>query len=178
MARLDWNGEALDRLLDSAHASIVEQVVVLLRATGWVVATEVSFNVAGERGSIDVLAWHPIARSLLVVEVKSVVPDLQMTLSTLDRKARLGPRLAAERGWEADTASRLLVLPDDRTARRRIEQHSATFDVALPERGWAVRRWLRSARPGRPVAGLLFLSGESEAVARHRVRRRRPEDGA
>ena len=69
VCRLSWNGEYLDRLLDADHAAIVEQVVRFLAATGWLVATEVSFNVWGERGSIDVLAFHPASRILLVVEV-------------------------------------------------------------------------------------------------------------
>ena len=43
---------------------------------GWDVATEVSFNVRGERGSIDILAFHQATGSLLVIEIKSVVPDL------------------------------------------------------------------------------------------------------
>lgn len=96
VCRLSWNGEGLDRLLDTAHAAIVEQVVRLLGGAGWLVATEVSFNHFGERGSIDVLAFHPASRLLLVVEVKSVVPDVQATLVTLDRKERLAPQIARE----------------------------------------------------------------------------------
>ena len=33
-------------------------MVQRLRPDGWEVATEVSFNVYGERGSIDILAFH------------------------------------------------------------------------------------------------------------------------
>ena len=40
-------------------------------------ATEVSFSVYGERGSIDILAFHASTGSLLVIEIKSVVPDMQ-----------------------------------------------------------------------------------------------------
>ena len=39
-----WRGGQLDRLLDAGHAAIVEQMVTLLRAYGWDIATEVSFN--------------------------------------------------------------------------------------------------------------------------------------
>ena len=52
--RLLWNGEALDRLLDESHAALVETVVRWLTSLGWEVATEVSFSIRGERGSIDV----------------------------------------------------------------------------------------------------------------------------
>jgi hypothetical protein len=31
----------------------------MLRSDGWDVAVEVTFWIRGERGSIDVLGWHP-----------------------------------------------------------------------------------------------------------------------
>ena len=63
----------------------------VLTSFGWQVAVEVSFARSGERGSIDVLAWHPVRRRVLVIEVKSVAADLQATLVGVDRKGRLGP---------------------------------------------------------------------------------------
>jgi len=54
--RLNWNGEGLDRLLDAAHADLVEKVVAALETSGWQTAVEISFNVRGERGSVDVFA--------------------------------------------------------------------------------------------------------------------------
>src|SRR3954471_6930613 len=56
--RLDWPGEDFDRLLDADHAAVVDAVVRLLTAAGWETAAEASFNVYGERGSVDVLAFH------------------------------------------------------------------------------------------------------------------------
>lgn len=164
--RILWHGEGFDRLLDAAHADLTESTLHLLRDSGWEVATEVSFNVRGERGTIDILAVHHPTKSLLVIEIKSVVPDLQAMLGTLDRKVRLAVGIARERGWRIDTVSRLLVFPDDRTARRRVDQHAATFEAVLPSRTAAVRRWLRS--PTGSMAGLLFLIDGHEAVTRHR----------
>ena len=54
-----WNGEALDRLLDAAHAASSTASSPILVANGWEVVPEATFNRFGERGSIDVLAWHP-----------------------------------------------------------------------------------------------------------------------
>jgi transcriptional regulator with XRE-family HTH domain len=48
VARLSWKGEALDRLLDAAHASIVEQVIQLLQGYGWLTSPEVSFSEYGD----------------------------------------------------------------------------------------------------------------------------------
>lgn len=169
--RILWQGEALDRLLDSSHADLIEQMLGLLSASDWLVATEVSFNIRGERGSIDILAFHPA--TLLVIEIKSVVPDMQAMLGGIDRKGRLARELARERGWHATSVNRLLVLPDDRTARRRVDHHAATFRTALPARTAEVRRWVR--RPEGTMHGVLFLPDARHASARHRVLSRRPD---
>lgn len=168
--RLSWNGEALDRLLDADHAALVEVMVERLRATGWECLVEVSFDVNGQRGAVDVLALHRTTAIALVVEVKSVVPDLQAMLMTLDRKARLGRAIAAEQGWPVRGVGRLLVVGESRTSRRRVDAHAATFEVALPARAVAVRQWLREPTLTRPLAGLLFLSSGRPVAARHRVR--------
>jgi transcriptional regulator with XRE-family HTH domain len=166
--RLSWNGEALDRLLDADHALLVEEIAGRLRRLGWHVAVEASFNVFGERGSIDLLGYHEPTRIALVVEVKSVVPDLQAAIMSLDRKARLALRIATDRGWPATSAGRLLVLPGDRTARRRVDQHAETFQAAFPARFSQVNSWLADPRR-EAFAGLLFVSGARQASARHRV---------
>lgn len=178
--RLRWNGEQLDRLLDEAHARLVESVVVMLRAAGWDVAVEVSFSVWGERGSFDILAHHRAAGIVLAVEIKSVVPDSQATILGLDRKARLAPQLAAERGWECQAVARMLIIGSSPTSRRRVAQLGATYDAVFPMRGRALRRWLRN--PEGAVSGLLFVAyarggSTSRAVAgRQRVRRRAGPD--
>ena len=168
--RVLWRGEELDRLLDHDHALIVERMLALLALDGWSAMPEATFHVRGERGSIDILAWHEATGTLLVIEVKSVVPDVQATVGGLDRKTRIAPALARERGWAVRTIGRLLVLPDDRTARRRIEAFAATFERALPARTAEIKRWL--ARPSGPLAGVLFLSDLPVARARQRVRPR------
>ena len=119
---VSWQGEGLDRLLDADHATLVEAVATELRSLGWEVAVEVSFNIRGERGSIDLLAYHPSTETVLVVEVKSVVPDLQATLVVLDRKGRPAPEIARHRGWRARATGRVLVLADGRTTRRRVAE--------------------------------------------------------
>jgi transcriptional regulator with XRE-family HTH domain len=169
--RVLWHGEGLDRLLDAAHADLTDAVLRILVDCDWDVATEVSFNVRGDRGVIDILAFHRASGSLLVIEIKSVVPDLGAMLGTLDRKARLASGIARERGWRVTSVSRLLVLPDDRTARRRVAQHASIFAAALPARTAAVRRWLKV--PMGSLDGVLFLSDVHQVSTRHRVGVRR-----
>ncbi len=162
------HGEDLDRLLDADHAEIVERVGALLRGHGWEVVPEATFNIWGERGSIDILAFHPPTGSLLIIEVKSAIPDVQATLAGIDRKARLATKVAGERGWRVRSVSRWLVVPDTTTTRRRIELHASTFASALPSRTVALRRW--AAAPLGPVAGILFVPATTHSGHRHRIR--------
>jgi len=168
-----FHGEGLDRLLDEEHASLVDAVVTLLRSAGWDVAVEVSFSRYGERGSIDVLAWHPIRLALAVFEVKSVTPDMQAMLLGLDRKVRLAPVIAADRGWEPVAIARILVLGDTSTNRGRLARHAATIGAALPAGPREVRAWLADPRPG-GIAGVLFIRDVRRVGivrgGRHRVR--------
>ena len=60
----------------------------LLGFPEWIARPEVSFSIYGERGVIDLLAWHAATRSLLVVELKTELIDLQDLVSVLDRKRR------------------------------------------------------------------------------------------
>lgn len=154
--RIMFHGEGLDRLRDRRHAGLVEAMVMRLEAAGWTVATEVSFNNFGERGSIDILAFDAASRTLLIVEVKTVVPDVGGLLFSLDRKVRIAPDIARERGWRVERVARLLVLPEASTARRRVTDHEATFANAFPARNVEVNAWLLS--PEGPLSGLLFLS--------------------
>jgi transcriptional regulator with XRE-family HTH domain len=174
--RLRWRGEGLDRLLDEAHAATVAALVGLLERLGWQVALEVTFSIWGERGSIDVLAWHEPTGTLLVVEVKSVVADIQSLLHGLDRKARLAREIGAARGWRARSVGRLVVVAESPTSRGRARRHAAILAAALPTRGREVRAWLRA--PTGSMSGLIFLSNASHSGSatpiwrRQRVRSR------
>jgi transcriptional regulator with XRE-family HTH domain len=188
VVRLVWRGADADRLLDAAHASLVEAVVSRLAAHGWVAAPETTFSVYGERGSIDVLARHSSRRGPLVVEVKTAIGDVQELIATHDRKARLAPKLGSA-GWPDPTwrhgpparADRLLLVAGTRTARRRVAEHAATFLAAYPERDAVVRRWLAAPPTDlRPFAGLLFVTPTRGAgsMARRRVRQRSSSVGS
>lgn len=151
-----WRGGALDRLLDERHAFLVGLTMERLKADGWHVGVEVSYSRYGERGSIDVLAWHEATRGLLVVEVKSELSAIESTLRKLDEKVRLGPAIARERfGWHTSQVSRLLVLPDRMADRDRVARAAAVLVTALPSRTRSVRAWLRD--PGGRLDGIALL---------------------
>jgi len=170
--RLDprWHGGDGDRLIDREHASVAEVVVSELRAVGWEVLLEYTFNHYGERGSVDVIGWHAPSKTLLIVEVKSRLTDLQDLLASLGRKGRIVPDLLErERGWKAASVGRMVVMPGWTANRAVVERHRAIFDVSFPGRAVDVHRWLRNPR-GPALAAVWFVSS-SRVVTRTRVRR-------
>ena len=163
-----WQGGDLDRLMDAGHAALSERVAARLDALpGWVFFPETSFAIHGERGSIDILAWHPSTRSLVVIEVKTEIADLQEMLGTVDRKRRLARRIAADRGWHALTVSTSLVVAEGSTNRRRLANHRALLRGAFPADGHALRSWLND--PHGSIAAMSFWSDDAVGSVRQRL---------
>jgi transcriptional regulator with XRE-family HTH domain len=179
-ARLDiklWTraGE-VERLASAAHAAIVESLLAALVGSAWVVRPEVSFNFDGERGLIDVVAWHPATRSMLLIEVKTEVVDVGEVVGTFDRKRRLVARVARLLGYEPVRSSAALVVADTKTNHRRVQAHRATFTATLPDGGLRFRSFIK--RPTAPIAAVAFWPYRRPGSARpmpgavRRVRRR------
>jgi transcriptional regulator with XRE-family HTH domain len=166
-----WRGGDLDRLIDEGHAGLIGVVTELLTSLEWQVLPEVTFSEWGERGSVDILAWHAATRTLLVVEVKTEITSAEETLRTHDVKVRLAPTLGAARfGARPVAVARLLVVGESSTNRRRIERLAPVLTAAYPARGIEVRQWLR--QPAGRMAGLLVVSPPStgRAIGPRRVR--------
>jgi transcriptional regulator with XRE-family HTH domain len=159
-----WRGGELDRLLSSAHAAFAESVVALLAADGWLARPEVSFSSYGERGVVDLLAWHAATRTLLVIELKTEIVDVGELLGTFDRKRRLAPRIAADFEWRPAITGAAVLVVDTRTNRRRVAGHEQTFRAALADDTRAFRRWL--AHPAGTLAALAFLTDPRHASLR------------
>jgi transcriptional regulator with XRE-family HTH domain len=172
---LRWRGPKLARLLDRRHARLQNAVVARLSAGGWQILPEETFNEYGDRGSVDILAWLPAHRALLIVEIKTEIVDLQDMLHSLNVKRRVVPRLASGAvGGRPESVGAVVVLPDHSTQRRAVADHAALFTAALPARTREVSQWL--ARPDGALRGIWFfpsisgVSGMEELSTRRRVR--------
>lgn len=171
-----WRGGELDRLINAGHSALHESVARSFASLpDWDVTPEVSFAIYGERGVIDLVAWHARSRSLIIIELKTDLVDVQEAIGTLDRKRRLATRICQERGWpEPATVSSWLILADSSANRRRLARHASVLRLALPTDGRTMRAWLRN--PGSAVAALSFLAystprgAMSGPPARQRVR--------
>lgn len=150
-----WSaGGEVARLLDEAHAALGEAVTRWLVSAGWEVRPELSFSRWGERGVIDLLAWHAASGLVLVIELKTAVVDLQQLLGSLDRKVRLAPELVKVFGWQPSSVGAAVIVSDGRTNRRRVQGHAALVRAALPDDGRRLRPWVQ--HPHGPIRALAF----------------------
>jgi transcriptional regulator with XRE-family HTH domain len=158
-----WRGPEFARLRDAGHAPLQNLTKVGLERLGWLVIAEASFNHFGERGRIDLLAFHPSTGSLLVIEIKTTIADIQELLGALDVKVRMARHVAVEQRWRPIAVVPCLVVAESATARRRIAAHAALFSrFAL--RGRPANAWIR--RPAERVSGVLVFRFQSDAHPR------------
>ena len=165
-ARLDtlvrWDGADLPRLLGARHAAMHEAVGSMFAALGgWQIEPEVSFSIYGERGIIDILAWHPGRRMLLVVELKTEVVEIGLLLGKMDQRRRLAGKVARRHGWDPVAVSTWVIIADGRTNRRALAAHRVVLRRKFPIDGRTIRRRLRD--PRERVDSLSFLPYRKDA---------------
>jgi hypothetical protein len=172
-----WRGGELDRLLNAGHSALHESVArAFVRWSGWTCEPEVSFSFFGERGVIDVLAWHAASRCLLVIELKTLIVDVQALVGDVDRKRRLAWKIAQERGWDVASVSSWVIVTRTKTNQRRIADHRTMLRTALPQNGHAMRSWLHT--PSGSVRGLSMWTDVSRGNAGPTSRTHRQQIGA
>lgn len=182
-ADVRWQGADLDRLLSQGHAAMHELLGrFLLGLPDWEAVPEVSFSIYGERGVIDILAWHAASRSLLIIELKTALGDPQALVGVMDRRVRLGKAIAAERGWQPLTVSAWVVFAESRTNRRHVKIHETLLRARFGADGHAIRAWLRA--PSEAISALSFWTevGDGDptraSATPRRVRPTKAERGA
>ncbi len=134
------------------HEAVAQTFATL---TGWLAEPEVSFSIYGERGIIDILAWHLQTRSLLVIELKTELVDVNELMGSLDRKRRLAMEVARQRRWRPAAISSWVVLADSRTNHRALSSHETVLRTKFPDDGRRLRGWLRD--PDEALHALSFL---------------------
>jgi transcriptional regulator with XRE-family HTH domain len=171
-----WRGGDLDRMLNARHANLAERAIAWLTSLGpWVVRPEVTFAFDRERGIVDLLAWWPDRRALIVIELKTDIVDVGELIGTFRRKLRLARRIASEQGWQPDVIGACLLIDEGRTNRRRVADHALTLRAFLPDDGRRLRVWLRD--PQGTLGAIAFLPDPQSTNLRRNVatvRRVRP----
>ena len=151
-----WQGADLDRMLNRGHARMHEAMATWLAAvSGWLALPEISFAYDRDRGVIDVVAWHAETRSLLLVELKTRLVDINNLMATMDIRRRVAPLIARDRGWNPVSIGLWVVVAPGRTNGRALAEHANVLRSKFPADGRAIRRWL--ARPSGDIAALSFM---------------------
>lgn len=160
-ARLDvvprWHAGDLDRLLNARHAALHELIAARFSTMpDWETVPEMSFSIYGERGVIDLLAWHAASRTLLVVELKTEIVDVNDVMGRADQRRRLAPRIVAGRGWRPAAVAVWIAVADSRTNRRRLAAHRTVLRTAFPADGRSIDGWL--GNPSGALAAFSFVT--------------------
>ena len=147
-----WRGGDGARIVNERHSRMHELVGARLTAMpGWEFATEVTFSEYGERGAIDILAWHAATRTLLVIELKTELPDPAGLVAQVDRYRRLAPKVGRDRGWDASSVAAWVLVAESDFNRRQVARHARDAAQRLP-----ARRSLPARLAGRPIRSRRF----------------------
>ena len=166
-------GADLDRMVNARHSAVHEAIVRALarRFPAWQIASEVSFNVWGERGVIDILLWHPGRRALLIIELKTELVDPGELLATMDIRYRLAREIVKGRGWRPATVSTWVIVARSRTNERRLASFRTMLRTTFQVDGRRMLGWLRDPVGAVADISLWTVTGAASATPVQRVRR-------
>jgi transcriptional regulator with XRE-family HTH domain len=125
--RLIGRAGELVRLADEEHAAIVDALAAWFRAAGSLVEAEASFSEWGERGRIDLLAVDPRTGTLVIVEAKTQLLDLQDLFGSMNVKERLAATIAKRRGWTVRRRVSVLAVASTAANRQVVRRHPSLF---------------------------------------------------
>jgi transcriptional regulator with XRE-family HTH domain len=145
---------------DLVHARCSAYVDRRFERAGWRTAREVETIAGRSHGWIDLLAFEPSTRTLVIVEVKTRLDDVgevERQLGWYERDAR---RVAARVGWYPRvTTSWLLLLASDEVE-RQIAIHSVLLRRVFPDRARTMASGLDAAA-GLGARGLALIDPTS-----------------
>lgn len=152
---------------DRAHARCVAYVARRPERTGWRVATEAS--VGGRRwlGFVDILAFHPVERVLLVIEVKTEIHDVGEIDRQLGSYESEAWEAAAAQGWRPRAVTGCLLLLATDESDRRLVENRGHFDRVFQVRARRMGELVDgpSTPPARGARGLGMVDPRSRRHA-------------
>ena len=154
------------RQRDVGHVRLGASTIERLRRSGWDVRTEVEVGGDRSRGWIDILAFHPASRVVLVIELKTEIHDLgqiERSLGWYEREARVA---AARFRWRPECVVGVLFLLATEANDARTAANRTAIDLGFPLRfrdlDGIIRSHARPRQAGRAVAMI-------DPASRHRA---------
>lgn len=136
---------------DRVHATCVAYVAHRLRAAGWAVASEVEIEGRWGPGWIDIMAFHPLARQLLVIEIKTEIEDLGRIQRTLGWYVHASAAAARRDAWHAQSTTAALIVLSTRATDARLRENRQLIRIAFPTPVRDLRRWIEDPTTPRPI---------------------------
>jgi hypothetical protein len=136
------------RQREPVHARCSAYVRRRLEARGWTVAGEVEIVLGSSHGWIDLLAWHPPSRTVLVVEVKTELHDLGQVERTVGWYEREAWGAARRQGWRPAQVVSILLALMTAAVDDRIVSNAAALVGSFPVRATRLARWLERPDDG------------------------------
>lgn len=164
------------RQRDLVHARCSGHIDRRLRTAGWLTAREVEVVLGRSHGWIDLLAFHPRARILLTIEVKTRLDDLGSVERQLGWYERSAPDLVRRLGWHPRRAASWLLVLCSEEVESSIRQNREVLGRAFPARAREMLAWLEredSPEMGRGIAMIDPASKRRDWLIRSRIDGRR-----
>ena len=143
-----------DRQRDLAHARCLAFVVRRLARAGWQVEREVQIGDPRRPGWIDVLAYNPISRTLLIIEIKTRLDDFGGLERQLQWYRQHAQAAARRMGWQAEDVTTAALLLATEVNDQRVRENASSIRQRFPGR-W---RELAAIASGDPTASLATWS--------------------
>jgi transcriptional regulator with XRE-family HTH domain len=122
------------RQRDAAHARCVAYVMRRLIKEGWIVRREVQVGTPARPGWIDILAFHPELRVLLVIEIKTELVDLGGLERQLGWYVREARQAARSLGWRAGDVMPVALLLSTAVNDVRLRENATGIGQVFPRR--------------------------------------------
>jgi hypothetical protein len=137
-------------------------VAVRLKRAGWETAGEVEIGGDRSRGWIDLLAFHPQHRLLLVIEVKTEIRDFGSIERTLGWYERESWAAARRLGWRPRTVLGCLLVMATEANEVRLGDNRAGLTNGFPIRATELERILANgSQPPRRARALAMIDPRS-----------------
>jgi hypothetical protein len=156
--------DARRQQLDPAHARMSGYLRRRVEPRSWIVATEVEVGDKRSRGWIDLLAFNPTLRHLLVIEIKTEIHDLGRIDRTLGWYEREAWSAARRLGWRPASVSGCLVLLMTQANDAAVRFNRDSLERSFPMRAVDLSALVDHLVPSvaRNVRGLVMIDPRSK----------------
>jgi transcriptional regulator with XRE-family HTH domain len=124
---------------DPAHAACVAATRRILEPAGWRTESEVEIVTGRAHGFIDLVAFDPLTRRILVVEVKTEIRDVGALERQMSWYLRTAPAAALRLGWHGRSVGGIVVALATTAVDAAVLANRGELAAAFPVRGRAAR---------------------------------------